>query len=160
FLNHGGLANTLIGGWQMTAFYSAQSGLFFTPAFSGPDTSNTQAFGSTPDRIGDGNLPPDKRSIDRWFDASAFAIPPNGRFGNSGRAILTGPGQQLLHFGLFKTFQPIERISVRVQATFTNAPNHTNFSNPNTNIAAPASVGTIRSAGAPRAGVVAAFLSF
>ncbi|HUS07801.1 MAG TPA: carboxypeptidase-like regulatory domain-containing protein, partial [Bryobacteraceae bacterium] len=47
FLNHGGLANTLIGGWQMTAFYSAQSGLFFTPAFSGPDTSNTQAFGST-----------------------------------------------------------------------------------------------------------------
>jgi hypothetical protein len=160
FLNHGGLADTSDRGWQMTAFYSAQSGLLFTPTFSGPDTSNTQAFGSTPDRIGDGNLPADKRTIDRWFDASAFAIPPNGRFGNSGRAILVGPGQQLLHFGLFKTFQPVERISLRVQATFTNALNHTNFSNPNTNIAAPASVGTIRSAGAPRAGVVAAFLSF
>ena len=160
FVNHSGLADSVVGGWQLTAFYSGQTGLLFSPTFSGVDTSNTQAFGPTPDRIGNGNLPSDQRTIDRWFDASAFTAPPNGRFGNSGRAILIGPSQHLLHLGLFKTFKPTERIAVRVQGTFTNALNHTNFANPNTNISAPASVGTIRSAGAPRAGVLAAFLSF
>jgi Carboxypeptidase regulatory-like domain len=161
FLNRGGPANAIAGGWQITAFYSGQTGLFFTPSFSGADPSNTQTFGGTPDRIGDGNLPSDQRSIDRWFDPSAFRAPPNGRFGNSGRAILVGPSQHLLHMGLFKTFQATERISVRVQATFTNALNHTNFANPNANISAlPSVVGRIASAGAPRSGVLAAFLSF
>lgn len=160
FLSRGGVADAAVGGWQLTSFLSAQTGLLFTPTFSGPDTSNTQAFGTTPDRIGNGNLPVGQRTIDRWFDASAFTIPPNGRFGNSGRAILEGPGQLNLNLGLFKTFKPTERIAFRLQGTFTNALNHTNFANPNTNIAAPASVGTIRSAGAARTGVIAGFLSF
>jgi len=159
-VDRGGLADWVIGGWQLTTFYSGQTGLFFSPTFSGSDPSNTQAFGPTPDRIGNGNLPSGQRTIDRWFDASAFAVPPNGRFGNSGRAILVGPEQHLLHLGLFKTFKPTERVALRVQGTFTNALNHTNFANPNTNISAPASVATIRSAGAPRSGVLAAFLSF
>ena len=160
FLNHGGLVDSLAGGWQLTSFFSAQTGLLFSPTFSGVDTSNTQAFGPTPDRIVNGNLPADQRTIDRWFAPAAFAVPPNGRFGNSGRAILIGPSQQLLHLGLFKSFHPTERVAVRVQGTFTNALNHTNFANPNTNISAPGSVATIRSAGAPRSGVLAAFLSF
>lgn len=165
FLNNNGLSNWILGGWQLTATYNAQSGEFFTPTFSGTDPSNTQTIGGIPDRIGDGNLPSSQRTLDRWFDASAFVAPPNGRFGNSGKNILVGPGRQALNLGVFKSFSLTERIALRLQATFTNALNHPNFGTPNTNISAPASVGTVRSvqardSGGPRQGLIAAFLSF
>lgn len=165
FMNRGGLADWLVGGWQLSAVYNAQTGEYFTPSFSGSDPSNTQTFGGTPDRIGNGNLPSSQRSIDKWFDASAFAVPPNGRFGNSGRNILIGPGRHAMNLGIFKTFKPTERVSLRLQATFTNALNHPNFGMPNGNISAPGSVGMIRSIqerdyAGPRQGLLAAFLTF
>ncbi len=165
YLNRGGLVDWIAGGWQLSATYNFQTGEFFNPTFSGSDPSNTQTIGGIPDRIGDGNLPIGQRSIDHWFDASAFAVPPNGRFGNSGKNILVGPRRQAVNLGLFKTFHPTERIGVRLQATFTNALNQANFGSPNTNISTPAAVGTIRSVqtrdtGGPRQGLLAAFLSF
>jgi hypothetical protein len=164
-MNTGGVANWVLGGWQLSAVYNAQTGEYFSPTFSGPDPSNTQTFGGTPDRIGNGNLPAGERTIDRWFDASAFTNPPAGRYGNAGKNFLIGPGRQAANLGLFKTFYPTERFNVRVQATFTNAFNHPNFGSPNTNISAPASVGTIRSlqgrdSAGPRQGLLAIFFSF
>ncbi len=165
FANRGGLPDWILGGWQLSATYNAQTGEYMTPTFSGSDPSNTQTLGGVPDRIGNGNLPVDQRSLNRWFDASAFVTPPNGRFGNSGRNILEGPGRQALNLGLFKSFRPTEKTSLRVQATFTNALNHPNFNYPNLNISAPASVGTItsvqtRDSGGPRSGLLAAFFTF
>ena len=165
WMNHGGAADWVFGGWQISATYNAQTGEFMTPAFSGSDPSNTQTIGGIPDRIGNGNLPAGERTPDRWFDASAFAAPPNGRFGNSGKNILESPGRQALNLGVFKSFHPTEKTSLRVQATFTNATNHPNFGYPNLGISAPASVGTIRSiqgrdSGGPRSGLLAVFFSF
>jgi hypothetical protein len=164
-LNTGGAANWVLGGWQLSAVYNAQTGEYFTPSFSGPDPSNTQTFGGIPDRIGNGNLPSGQRTIARWFDATAFAVPPAGRFGNSGRNILIGPGRQAVNLGLFKTFYPSERFNIRIQGTFTNAFNHPNFGTPNTNISAPASVGTIsslqtRDSAGARSGLLALFVTF
>ena len=90
--------------------------------------------------------------MNRWFDASAFVAPPanSGRFGNSGKDIIVGPGRQVMNTGMFKSFKPTERISVRLQATYQNLFNHPNFGNPNLNISTPAAVGTITSMGTPR----------
>ena len=159
FFDRPGWTNHLAGGWQLSVSYVAQTGEYFTPTFSGIDSSNTQTFGGLPDRIGNGNLPSGKRSIDKWFDTAAFVVPPNGRFGNSARGIIEGPGRQVWNLGAFKTFKVTEKGTWRLQATFTNALNHPNFDLPNLNISTPAVVGTVRAVqardrAAPRDGFV------
>jgi len=142
-LNRPGWTDWTLGGWQISATYIARTGEYLTPAFSGSDPSNTNTIGGVADRIGDGNLPRGDRSIERWFDASAFAVPPNGRFGNAGRGVIIGPGRQSLSLGLFKQFRIAEGHTVRVQGTATNALNHPSFDIPNLNISVPAAVGTV-----------------
>jgi len=162
-LANGGIAAAVLGGWQLSGSYIAQTGEFLTPTFAGSDPSNTQTVGGLPDRIGDGNLPSGQRTIDRWFDASAFAIPPanSGRFGTSGRGILVGPGRQIASAALFKSFPVRERMFFRVQISFTNLFNHANFDIPALNISAPNAVGTIRTQASrdlagPRNGLIGA----
>jgi hypothetical protein len=115
-----------------------ESGLHFTPSFSGSDPSNTNTFGGRPDRIGDGNLPAQERSLGRWFDVSAFAVPPAGRFGNSGYAVLEGPGFNGQSLTLMKTFRVTERLSWMFGAAMENFLNHPNYGLPNSNISAEA----------------------
>ena len=49
-----------------------------------------------PNRIADGTLPSDQRTVDRWFDTNAFvaltASTPNQIFGNSGVGVSARPG--------------------------------------------------------------------
>ncbi|MGH9338461.1 MAG: hypothetical protein ACRD1R_02455, partial [Acidobacteriota bacterium] len=147
FLNEPGFVNHLLGGWKISTTFIGQTGLFLTPEFSGSDPSNTDTFGGRPDRVGNPNLPSDQRTLNLWFDPSAFAAPPEnaGRFGNAGRGIIVGPGRAALDFGLFKRFQITDEGWLRVQATATNVLNHPNFDNPRLNISAPGSVATINS---------------
>jgi hypothetical protein len=129
-----------LGGWQLGWIAYFQSGQYFTPSYAGADPSGTNTVGGIPDRIGDGNLPPSERGPDRWFDASAFAPPPPGRFGNSGVAILEGPGLNLHHLSLIKDFPVTERVKFVLQGMFTNVFNHPHFDFPNANITVPNSV--------------------
>jgi hypothetical protein len=102
WLDRGGLANTLLGEWQVNATVTAQTGLPFTPEVS-DSYSHLGTLGVVswrPDRLRDGSLPDDQRSAERWFDASAFAIPCDGderpcRQGTAGRNILRAPGQSI-----------------------------------------------------------------
>ena len=165
FLSGGGAATHILGGWQLSGSYIAQTGEYLTPTFAASDPSNTQTVGGIPDRIGNGNLPSDQRTIDRWFDAAAFAVPPNGRFGNSGRGILIGPGRQTASAALFKSFPIRERMNFRVQISFTNLFNRANFDIPSLNISAPNAVSTIRAVqsrdlAGPRNGLLGARLDF
>ena len=167
FLNRSGAANWILGGWQLTAVYTAQTGEYLTPSFSGSDPSNTNTIGGIPDRVKNGNLARSERTMNRWFDASAFAAPPanSARFGNSGKDIIVGPGRQVMNAGLFKSFKPVERVAVRFQATYQNLFNHPNFGNPNLNISTPAAVGTITSMGSregsgSRSGLLGIYLDF
>ncbi|HUQ90746.1 MAG TPA: TonB-dependent receptor [Bryobacteraceae bacterium] len=135
------IADYVVGGWQLGWITYLQSGQYFTPTFSGSDPSNTNTLGGIPDRIGDGNL--DSPSPDRWFDPSAFAVPPQGRFGNSGANILEGPGLNLHHFSAVKDFHITERVKFVLQAMLTNAFNHPHFDFPAANISVPGSVGRV-----------------
>ncbi|MEN6535714.1 MAG: carboxypeptidase regulatory-like domain-containing protein, partial [Bryobacteraceae bacterium] len=144
YLNSGPAAvNFLLGGW--TAGWTAmfQSGFYFSPSFSGSDPSNTNTSGGLPDRIADGNLDPSDRTNDRWFDASAFAVPQKGHFGNSGVDVLEGPGLNVHHLSLSKEFRVKERFKVTYQAYATDAFNHPNWRTPNANISVPSQVGKV-----------------
>ena len=138
-----GAANQVIGGWRLVWVSYLQNGQYFSPSFSGNDPSNTNTFGGMPDRICNGNLPPGERSRIGWFDASCFAEPPAGRFGNSGANILEGPGMHVHNLTLLKRFQITERVHFDFMGMISNILNHPNFLFPASDISIPDGVGVI-----------------
>ncbi|MCC6589470.1 MAG: TonB-dependent receptor [Bryobacterales bacterium] len=135
--------NYALGGWQAQTVHYFQGGQYFTPSYSSLDPSNTNTFGGIPDRIADGNLDRGTRSIQRWFDPSAFTTPQPGRFGNSGVNILQGPGLNLHHLALTKDFPITERWKVILQGSINNIFNHPHYNYPNANISVPGQVGQL-----------------
>lgn len=129
-----GVVNGVFGGWQLYWIGYLETGKYFSPSFAGSDPSNTNSFGGRPDRLCNGNLPPGQRSITHWFDASCFAVPKPGNFGNSGNNILEGPGYNMQHISIAKTFDITERLKFTFTSAFSNVLNHPNFGNPSGNI--------------------------
>ena len=126
-----------LGGWMLNWVSYFGTGGYFSPAFSGADPSNTNTVGGLPDRIKDGNLSGDQRTKERWFDPSAFVLPPNGRFGNSGGNILVGQGLNVHHMSLAKRFRFTERWSATFTGAISNLFNTPHFNNPINNISVP-----------------------
>jgi hypothetical protein len=128
------LVDGILGGWELTALASFQTGFPITPQ-SGFDSANVGTGNFRPDRICNGNLPGGDRKIAHWFDTTCFtnasliADNNNGifRFGNSGRSILTGPGIQNFDFALLKDFHITESKKLQFRAEAFNALNHANF---------------------------------
>jgi hypothetical protein len=121
------LVNVLAGGWQVNGILTIHSGQPFTPTL-GTSTANTGA--ARPNRIADGNLDRDKRSVNAWFDKTAFVAPVLYNFGNAGRDILIGPGALNLDFSLFRSFSlPVlgEAGQVQFRAESFNVLNHPQF---------------------------------
>jgi hypothetical protein len=139
------VADHVLGGWELYWIAYMESGSFFSPSFSGSDPSNTNTVGGLPDRIANGNLDPGSRTIARWFDPTAFAVPAAGRFGNSGLNVLEGPGRHEHDVTILKRFRIAERLAFTYAMAITNLLNHPNFNNPASNISVPGSVGVISS---------------
>ncbi len=142
------ILDAIIGGWQINGITTLQSGQVYTPNVANQRTNAGPGGDIRPHRIGTGELPSDQRTVQRWFDKSAFVVPVF-EFGNSGRNILRGPGLVNFDFSTFKDFQFSERIGLQFRAEFFNIFNHANFNNPNRAVDIPAG-GTITSARDPR----------
>jgi hypothetical protein len=63
-------------------------------------------------------------------------LPKPGNFGNSGGNILEGPGYNMQHISIAKTFDITERLKFTFTSAFSNVLNHPNFANPSGNISA------------------------
>jgi hypothetical protein len=135
----------VVGGWQLYWITYLESGQYFSPMFTGADPSNTNTVGGLPDRIKNGNLPADERTISRWFDTTAFAVPPPGRFGNSGVFVLEGPGRHTHDVTLGKRFLIREKVRLTFMAAGQNIMNRANFNNPSSNLSTPGSYGVVSS---------------
>jgi len=141
--NASGPVDQVLGGWRVVWVTYLQTGQFFSPAFSDADPSNTNSFGGFPDRTCNGNLPPDQRRVDHWFDTSCFADPPGGRFGNSGANVLEGPGLHVHNVTFAKRFQLTEKLHFEYMALIGNIFNHPNFFAPAADISVPGGAGVI-----------------
>jgi hypothetical protein len=146
------IGQALIGGWQLGGILLWQTGLFLTPTTGDvTDPSGTQLTQRATNRpdysgSGNGNLPSDQQSVNRWFDVSAFSIPgrvngvnlPNngtiGRFGYVGPGVIVGPRTTVLSMKLQKRFRITERIFALMEGSASNLGNTPNFGNPNLNI--------------------------
>jgi Carboxypeptidase regulatory-like domain/TonB dependent receptor len=132
FVNHSGVGDLVLGGWQTNGFVTIQTGLPFTPGLQ-TTTVNTGT-GSRPNRIASGSLPSGQRSIDRWFDVTAFTTPAPFTYGNSGRDILFGPGRVNFDMSLFKEFPLRETVKLQFRAESFNIFNTPQFGLPNGSI--------------------------
>jgi hypothetical protein len=146
-----GLANSLLGNWQVNGILTLQSGLPFTPVLA---TSVSNAGGSRPNRLASGET--SAQSFSHWFDTSfntpgaAWATPLQYTYGNGGRNILRGPHRTNLDASIFKEVPWGERYRVQFRAEFFNMLNHPQLDLPNATIGS-ASAGIISSTvGSPR----------
>jgi hypothetical protein len=111
--------------WQLQLSGTLQSGMPLS-ALLGTDRSGTGSpIMNRPDLVGDPNQGTPTPS--RFFDTSAFAVPDEGRFGTSGRNVITGPGVQSVDMAIVRAFRlnDVARLQIRVDAY--NALNHPNF---------------------------------
>jgi hypothetical protein len=121
--------NSLLSDWHVGGIITQQSGQPFTANFNG-DRANTGQLNQRPNLVGDPNLPDDQRSVERWFNTSAFVVQPVGALGTAGRNILEGPGTNLVDFSLLKNIPLSERQRLQFRSEFFNLFNHPNFDFP------------------------------
>jgi hypothetical protein len=132
-------ADFVLGGWEFSPIITAQTGLALTVNQAVLLNLGGERR-SRPNRVGDGTLPSDQRTVDRWFDTNAFVIlqtdptrpgfVPNQAFGNSGIGVVRGPGLFNVDFNLAKNFAITERHTLQFRAEFFNALNPANFGVP------------------------------
>lgn len=133
-----GVAGAVLKGWQTNGILSLRSGFPWTPTVGANDL-NTGGDGTPirPDRLRDGRLSDATRAL--WYDPSAFqrvncniaSRPDLCHYGNSGRNIMTTPGQRNIDFSLFKNFAVTERIKVQFRGEAFNTFNTPYFGQPN-----------------------------
>lgn len=139
FRHASGMKRTILGGFQITGVYTAQSGtpltITQTITASTPSTSlfsfaDPLGTGSTlrPNMIGD---PHGTGSLTQWFNTGAFA-PAFFAYGSAGRGLVRGPGIDNWDVAIFKNFRFSERVNVQFRTEFFNFLNKAQYTNPGT----------------------------
>jgi len=128
-----GVAEGILGNWQVNGIVRARSGLPLAMAMAANQSGT--ALGNRPDRVCDGRLDGSQRTLNRWFDTSCFVAPPPGVFGNAPRTVFSGPGLVNVDMSIFKTFR-LRDIQLQFRAEAFNVFNTTQFANPATNVGA------------------------
>jgi hypothetical protein len=120
-----------LGGWQLASVVTAASGQPFVVQ-DGSDPNLDGVASDRPDLIGNPNLPKSQRTLNRYWNTSAFVRVPSGagRFGNAGRNLVIGPSFTNWDASLAKRFAAGERWSAMVRWEVFNVLNHPNFANP------------------------------
>jgi hypothetical protein len=126
-----GVSGALVKGWQVNSIVQLQDGSPFTPRRGPGDPARVGSrYYPRFNRICDGNLPDDQQTVERFFDTSCFVPAPDGRFGNSGRNVVFGPGYKSVDFSVFKNFQVTEGLRIQFRTELFNAFNFSNYLTP------------------------------
>lgn len=143
-----GPASWLLGGWQLGGILSLYSGL---PVSNTINVNNQNLGGAVRgDWVRNPNLPPDQRTIDRWFDLGFAQPTPPGLIGNVGRNVIDGPGRKNLDIQVARNFRmPWEKHQMQFRFESFNFTNTANFGAPNTALGTPIA-GRINQAEDPR----------
>lgn len=131
------LAARLLGSWNIGGLALLRSGLPFG-IDSTANTTDSQGGRQRANRIGDGFLPRDERTLRRFFDTSAFVNPPAYQFGNSARNVVRTPGLVNFDLMLGKSFQISERFRLDFRAEAFNLMNTPAFGFPGATVGTPA----------------------
>jgi len=132
FLNHGGILDRVVGGWQISSIASMQSGSpLDTTAWDSAGTN----FNPSSNRLNCTGIDPilPNPTHDFYLNPAAFTNPLVGTYGNCGRNNFRGPRRVNFDFSTIKDFHVTERQSVQFRMEMFNAPNHVELGLPNGN---------------------------
>jgi hypothetical protein len=126
-----GFLKPVFTGWQFSGIVTLQDGTPLNPVYFAFDPANT----GTPNRpdIVPGQsilLPRSERTADRFFKTAAFRAPEPFTFGNAGRNIIPGPGNNIFDLAIHRRFALAEQQGIELRAEFFNSFNHPNFGIP------------------------------
>jgi len=124
-----------LGGWEASAILTAQGGFPLTPGYAIDSCVCGNNF-NTANVLRNPNLPDSERTVNRWFDTSAFSAPAQFTVGNAGRGMIWGPALRSMDLTVSKFFNVNERIRVQFRAEAYNLTNSPYFANPNTTFGA------------------------
>jgi hypothetical protein len=138
-------------GWALSGNVTLQDGTPLNPFYFAVDFANS----GTPNRpnIVPGQsitLPRSIRNIEKFFNTGAFSDPAPYTFGNAGRDIIPGPGNNIFDFALRRKFVIAEHGAIELRAETYNAFNHPNWGIPGPNPDFGPFFGRIFSSGDPR----------
>jgi len=138
----------LLRGWSLSGVGSMRTGLPLTVTASrkATDLPDGNSANQLPDRVpGVSLIPPGGRTIDRWINPAAFAIPAVGTWGSAGKNIVDGPGLFQIDTALSRIVNITERTNLTLRMEVFNVFNHPQLGRPNTNFSSLATFGRITS---------------
>jgi Carboxypeptidase regulatory-like domain/TonB dependent receptor len=141
----------LLNNWQVNGIITLQDGTPLNPFYIASDFANT----GTPNRpnivAGQSiSLPSSERTADHWFNTAAFSAPAPFTFGDAGRNIIPGPGNEDTDIAVQRRFSITERMKFQLRAEGFNIFNHPNYGIPGPYPDLGPFFGKILSAGSPR----------
>ena len=134
-----GVANTLLGGWQVSGIVTLAAGnpVNLTVSFDRANLDLSRPAEQNPNLNSGANNNPvldNGRNPDKYWSSDSFSLHPAGVLGDLGRNTGTGPGMANFDFSLLKNFSVMEDASIQFRAEFFNIFNRTNFRNPRARI--------------------------
>jgi hypothetical protein len=150
YLNSGGVADAVLGGWQVGGILTLQQGLPFTigstitdagytfranrpnmkPGIDINEITSGVSIGCA--RAGTSAIAPGTPvgTRDLYFDPCVFDMPAAGTIGNVPRNTIIGPDLRNVNFNLSKTFHVTERTALQFRSEFFNLFNRVQLRNP------------------------------
>jgi hypothetical protein len=123
------VARPVFGGWQFAGFTMFQSGLPTSILISG-DVAGVSGGGSQrANVVGNGTLSRGERTLKAFINTSAFAVPAQGAFGNSGRNNIRRPGTNNWDVSISKYVPIHERLKLQLRGELFNIWNHLSYNN-------------------------------
>jgi hypothetical protein len=163
FLNNSGIADEVLGGWQVSSTFIAESGnpiLIVVDSASSNNNANSEPRGIVGGLTDSGtqvlypNLTGNPSAADpnpanrnpnchqpgricEWFNLSAFSLPAPYTFGTYRRNQFRGPDMTDINFALGKSFDlwPERGVKFQIRASASNLLNHASFGQPGRNVA-------------------------
>jgi hypothetical protein len=144
-------AGPLLRNWQLSGLFTLQDGTPLNPFYIATDFANT----GTPNRpnvvFGQRiSLPASQRTFEHWFNTAAFSDPAPFTFGNAGRDIIPGPGNEVTDIALARRFSITEHSTLEFRVESFNVLNHPNYGIPGPYPDLGPQFGEILSTGDPR----------
>ncbi len=115
-----GRASDVLGDWSLSGTITARSGSPFTArVYDSACQILPGVYSERANQIGDPELPPDERTVQRFFNTAAFSAPASGCIGNAARNTIIGPGAFTVNLQVGKTIrldrENQKRLDVRME---------------------------------------------
>ena len=145
FLNAGGAAAKVLGGWQLSGIASAMSGRpidieIDRKASALPDGNKKS---QRPDLVPGMSIYPAGQNINNWFNIAAFATPAPDTWGNLGRNVARGPGYYEIDTALQREVAITEQLKLKFRAEAFNLLNHPIYGDPDSDVSDGSAFGVI-----------------